>query len=179
MTCTSLILRSGALFDLADPESGRFTLEDIAHGLSHLCRFTGHATRFYSVAEHAVHCSRIAADGFAFEALMHDAAEAIIGDVARPLKSLLPDYKRIEAAVEARVLGAFGLTLPMSAEVKWADEAMLQLEWREVMGQTSAIEGLPVWEHPTVTIGFWSPEEARRRFLSRFDALSPGAMRAV
>src|ERR1700734_2059257 len=81
----SIMLHSGAWFDFAAPHSSRFTIEDIAHGLANICRYSGQCNRFYSVAEHSVLVSEIAV-GFELEALMHDAAEAFLGDITRPLK---------------------------------------------------------------------------------------------
>ena len=90
------MLQSGAWFDFLDPESSDFAIEDIAAGLSNICRYAGQCSGFYSVAEHSLLVSEVAFD-HAYAALMHDAAEAFIGDVTRPLKQLLPDFKRIEA----------------------------------------------------------------------------------
>ena len=66
-------LRSGAWFDLLDPASSDFTIEDIAHGLAHTCRYAGQADGFYSVAEHSILVSKVAL-GHEYAALLHDAA---------------------------------------------------------------------------------------------------------
>src|SRR5690606_19551202 len=70
-----------------DPRPGDVDLEVFAHALSLQCRFGGHCKVFYSVAQHCVLTARILHDSYwRHEALMHDAAEAYIGDVVRPLK---------------------------------------------------------------------------------------------
>lgn len=88
----TLMLASGNRFDLLDPEASEFDIFDIAHGLANVCRYAGQCRSFYSVAEHSILVSEIV-PSFAFEALMHDAAEAFIGDITRPLKALLPEYR--------------------------------------------------------------------------------------
>lgn len=147
-------------------------VEDIAHALAHMCRFGGHVKEFYSVAQHSVLVSRVVPT---MEALMHDAPEAYLGDVTRPLKALLPDYQFIESRVERVVLSAFGVALPMSAEVKMADNVLLATERRDLMPFCAepweclkGVEPLPDEIVP------WSPEDAKRAFIARFRELSPG-----
>ena len=167
----SILCRSGAYFDFEDPDASEFTIEDIAHGLSNICRFTGQCRKFYSVAEHSVRASYIVKPQFAFEALMHDAPEAFIGDVAKPLKALLPDYQRIEDRVERAVLGRFGLTLPMSPEIKTADLQMLKAEQTQAMRNSDAWPALQPLEGAHVALEFWHPALAKSRFLARFKEL--------
>jgi uncharacterized protein len=102
----AIMLHSGAWFDFCAPSKSDFTIEDIAHGLANICRYSGQCSEFYSVAEHSILVSEVA-KGFEFEALMHDAAEAFLGDITRPLKQLLPDFKKIETEVELAVFERF------------------------------------------------------------------------
>lgn len=163
-------LLSGRYFSFEQPTDCRFTVNDVAHALAHLCRFTGHTRRFYSVAEHSVLASRIAPPELRMDVLMHDAAEAFIGDVSSPLKAMLPEYREIEARVAHAVCERFGLSWPMPGAVKRADLAMLQAERMWVIRcreEWACLEGISPGPPPE----FWTPQEARRRFLARYREL--------
>ncbi len=123
---------SGKKFDYLNSTTDDVEIEDIATALSHICRFSGHLPEFYSVAQHSVLCSQIVPPEFAFEALMHDAAEAYCQDIPAPLKALLPDYRRIEERVEQLIRAKFSIIPDMSALVKYADLVMLATERRDL-----------------------------------------------
>jgi len=97
---TWITTNSGKRFDFTQPFDNTFDIHDIAHALAHINRFTGHTDQPYSVAQHSVYVSNIVPPRYALAGLMHDAAEAYLGDVSAPLKALLPEYKRIEHEVE-------------------------------------------------------------------------------
>jgi len=124
----TILTHSGNYFNLLRPDYSTFTVGDIAHALSHICRYTGHVHTFYSVAQHSVAVSHLVPPEHALAGLMHDAAEAFIGDVSSPLKSLLPQYKAIEARVEAVIADRFGLTALMDPRVKELDDRILEDE---------------------------------------------------
>jgi hypothetical protein len=171
----NILLSDGTYFDFDNPSFGPRVVEVIANSLANLCRFTGHGRRFYSVAEHSVHVSRIVPPHLALYGLLHDAAEAFVGDVAKPLKAMLPDYAVIEDRVERALFAHLGLPLPMPPEVKAADRAMLAAEQIAVMGNRDG------WHHTggeapaDVRIEFWGPDESRIRFLSRYRELTEPA----
>ena len=110
--------RSGRQFDFLNPTREQVFLPDIVLALAQINRFTGH-TRFpYSVALHSVFLARALFRDtgdreLAYQGLMHDAAEAYVGDVAQPLKSLLPDYQRVEKRVEKLICEVFKLPFPV------------------------------------------------------------------
>jgi hypothetical protein len=116
------------------------TIEDIAHALSNLCRFTGHTRSFYSVAQHSVlvmdHCALTTTDpSVLLDALLHDATEAFLNDLARPVKyqPQLDRYRAAEAELDAVIRSRFFLPAEMSELVKAADDALLAAEIRDLM----------------------------------------------
>lgn len=92
---------SGKKIDLLDPKPEDIDLLSIGNGLSRICRFNGQIDRHYSVLKHCMLMYEVAkASNESEEALkailMHDASEAYIGDVVKPLKEALPEYQKIE-----------------------------------------------------------------------------------
>ena len=167
-----IMLRSGAWFDFLVPSSCEFTIEDIAHGLANICRYSGQCTRFYSVAEHSVLVSQVV-KGYELEALLHDAAEAFLGDITRPLKQLLPEYKRIEAEVEAAIFERFGLRVPLSPAIKHADLRVLAAEQLQIMPPGTADWAAEMGVQPApVVVKHLEPVEAERRFLAAYHNFS-------
>src|SRR5271165_5200280 len=99
---------TGKKFFPYDPRPEQICIEDIAHGLSMLCRFVGQCRFFSSVAEHSIAVARLLPANLKLFGLLHDASEAYLADLPRPVKAGLPEYKAIEANVE-RVSGKPGL----------------------------------------------------------------------
>jgi uncharacterized protein len=169
----TIMLRSGAWFDFCAPATSEFTIEDIAHGLANICRYSGQCSRFYSVAEHSILVSEVAV-GFELEALLHDAAEAFLGDITRPLKQMLPEYKRIETEVEHAILDRFGVPWPLPPQVKQADLRVLAAEQSQIMpeGTDGWVRGQKVVP-AQIVVRHLSPDEAKHVFLERFKMLHP------
>ncbi|WP_244476657.1 hypothetical protein [Methylobacterium sp. Leaf469] len=166
-----IMLRSGVELDFLDPASCDFTIEDIAHGLSMLCRYAGQCRDFYSVAEHCLYVSD-AVPEHAFAALMHDAAEAFVGDITRPLKQMLPQYKAIELAVEEAIFIRYGVPRPMPRAVKQADLAVLAAEQAQLMpaGTDRWVRAAGI-RPARIRVACMPPAEAKAAFLERFEAL--------
>lgn len=170
----SILLSSGNYFYILDPLASEFDIEDIAHALSHICRFTGHCHTFYSVAQHSVLASHVVPPEHALAGLLHDAAEAFIGDVAKPLKMLLPDYRRIEIQIEGVIAARFELPIPLPNCVKAADRVLLRTEQRDLMHADGHVWSLTEDAEPLPDrIVPLPPAEAKAQFLSRFQELAP------
>jgi uncharacterized protein len=168
----TILTFGGHYFDLMDPEHSEIRLTDIAHALSHICRFTGHTKVAYSVAQHSVSVSNLVPPALAMQGLLHDAAEAYIGDVSSPLKSLLPSYKLIEKRIERAIFERFGLPADMHPDIKTADLIMLGTERRDLMpnacDQPWPCDGKP---ELLMTVVPLPAAEAKAQFIARFLAL--------
>lgn len=111
---------SGSYIDFADPKPEQINFGDIALGLSRECRFNGQTDFHYSVAQHSVLVSLMVPKEYALAALLHDATEAYMRDICSPLKSLIPEYKRIEDALQESIHERFGLPRVLDKEVQVA-----------------------------------------------------------
>jgi uncharacterized protein len=166
---------SGRKVSVINPDASMIDIDDIAHALSMLCRFNGHGRSFYSVAEHSVHTSHEIAPELAFVGLLHDAAEAYIGDVPAPLKRYLSDFQAYEAKMEAAVAEHFGVLVQdfYCAELKRADTQLLVDEKTALM--VPEPEPWPPNAPPPKRperIEAWPQHVAKQRFLERFAELS-------
>ena len=159
-----------------DPDPSVIQVDDIAHALANQCRFTGHTRKFYSVAQHCYLASVIVPPKFALEALLHDASEAYISDIARPVKraeGFGEFYKVAEERLERAIAERFGTPFPMSPEVKEADEALLWAEMRDLMPCDPPEDAVA---YPTL-IEPWAPEQAESYYLKRYYQLNPNKPR--
>ena len=145
-------------------------IEDIAHALSNQCRFSGHTSHFYSVAQHSVHVAELVADKFKFAALMHDASEAYLQDMPTPIKAMMPQYKEAEANLQVLIEQKFGVSMSDFAKivVKEADIKMLATEARDLMGDPQDWPTLQDISPLDARIQPWSPQFAKEQFLKRY-----------
>jgi hypothetical protein len=166
---------TGRAFYPLDPRVKDIVPRDIAHALSMLCRYNGHVQRFYSVAEHCVLVSRAVAPENALWALLHDATEAYMGDMIRPLKRQMPAYVDAEDLLMLAICARFGLTPVCPPEVKAADTRILRDERAALLGPSPqpwlSVEDM---EPLGVTIEGWSPAQAEHQYLTRLRDLWPG-----
>ena len=165
---------SGQLFWPLDAREAEIKLEDLAHALSHLCRFVGHSRHFFSVAQHSVLVSRLCPAADALWGLLHDGSEAYLGDVARPIKYTVcfESYRAAEAKLQALIYRRFGLTGPEPATVKAADTLALHIELRDLVNSSDPAHAAAA--AGAAAIVPHKPEVARHLFLERFTHLVNG-----
>lgn len=120
---------SGTYLNVFNIDPDKILIEDIAHGLSLQCRFSGHTKEFYSVAEHSIWVANMVPHEQRLAALLHDASEAYLTDMPKPIKELMPEYKQIENSLMTAIAQKFGFEWPMSMELVDADKAALEFEW--------------------------------------------------
>ena len=158
------------------PSPEDIRIDDIAHGLANICRYSGACDKRYSVAEHSVHVAwwlyRHAGPQTALAGLLHDAPEALsgFGDVGRPVKVHVPVIKQIEDGIwRLAVAPAFGLPAELPRAVKEADDRIIGDE----VANLKPMAWHARYDRPLgVTLQYWSPAEAEAKFLAAFEALS-------
>lgn len=157
---------SGIWFDFNDPQEDQVEIHDIAHALSMICRYNGHIPSFYSVAEHSCHVADwldVHGHGhLAFAGLLHDTAEAYLGDIVNPMKRLY-EFDRVYAPMEEIVETVIGKKFnvdmyPIDPIVKEADKAVYQWEIENI--RTGKIKG-------------YSQELAYETFIAFFNHYQP------
>lgn len=161
----------GHKFFPLDPNPEAIDIEDIAHALSLNCRWTGHVREHYSVGQHSIWVAYMVDSAHRLSALLHDASEAYLSDVARPVKHH-PDFefyriaeKRLEEAIQAK----YGLFAGMTEQIRTADNRMLATEKRDLVnGEAGTVTGvdLPPYDFKIVPK---PPKEVENMFLKLFE----------
>lgn len=171
-----MLTYSGVAYYPIDPRPSEVNIRDIAHSLSMQCRYNGHCRDFYSVAEHSVYVSRLVPPEHSLVGLLHDAPEAYVTDVPRPLKPYLYNYTELEKINERVIADAFDLPYGIPQCVHEADLDICRTEMDLLMPGTPT----PVsWPRPAprVRIACLAPREAEMLFLSRFAELTHALLR--
>lgn len=169
---------TGIKFHPLNPEFQKICIEDIAHSLSMQCRFNGHTRAFYSVAEHCCHVSDQLPDKLKLAGLLHDASEAYLCDLPKPLKDLsqLSQYRVIERELEFMIEAKFRVIID-NPEIKMADSTMLCTEARQLLNPVHPDWPLPYESYP-IELKCWNPAEAKAEYIKRFEALHGGNLDA-
>lgn len=158
---------TGRQFWPLDPRPEDVDPLDVAHALSLQCRYNGMVARFYSVAEHCVLMSLAVAPEHALHALLHDATEAYVGDMVRPLKNHMPAFRDAEDLVWAAVADRFGIDHEMPAEVHEADSRIVLDERDTLLTTPPAPWALDHLAPLGVRIQGWSPQQAENAYHAR------------
>lgn len=172
---------TGKVINILNPTEDMITLQDISISLSKICRFGGHVSRFYSVAQHSVLVAALCPD-FAREALLHDASEAYLGDVIKPLKLLLgAAYTSLEFNFETVISQKFGLVnnKQVHSVIKRYDLEAYELEY-QALKKDNPIPLLKVMrEHEMITSPWvdpykdiaWEPSYSQMVFSAKYGEL--------
>jgi uncharacterized protein len=121
-------------FHFIDPRPEEIQIQDISLALARKCRFNSYCRFFYSVAQHSIMCAKFCKN-YKLEALLHDAAEAYIGDITRPVKTAFPEIRKIEENIEKAIAAKFNLQYPWPKEIKTIDNILLAVEKRDLFSQ--------------------------------------------
>jgi len=171
---------TGKQFWPLEPRPEDVCIEDIAHSLSMQCRFNGHCSRFYSVAEHSVKVSiEMLIRGYDKQmrlyGLLHDAAEAYCCDIPRPLKSLLKGYGEMEDHIQQVIWQAFGLPEPTISQykiIKHVDNCYLRKEGTILMPNTDDwVSKIVDWDPVYIDIYGLSQSDSKKQFIQIFEEL--------
>lgn len=171
-------LHSGTQFRFKAPTVDMIHFEDIAASIGKMCRYAGHVHTFYSVAEHCCLLMRYARDNMPsvtqrelLTLLMHDATEAYMTDIPRPIKHTLPQFKAFEHVIEAVIAERFNLITPHPTFVKMLDTRILRDERAQAMNPSENDWGTDKLEPLGVKLCLWTPAEAIDNFTGDFQEL--------
>jgi uncharacterized protein len=176
---TYMCTYTGKEFYPLDPNIEAINITDIGHALSNCCRFTGHVKQFYSVAQHSVIVSQLCNPENALCGLLHDASEAYLSDIARPVKytEAMEGYRQIEHGLEQAICSKFNLPFPMPKDVKAADDMALMAEAFVLFTPTPTwvfqrLSGVGLTKPTYKLESCWTPPIAKALFMRRFYELS-------
>lgn len=165
---------AGRRFHPLDPDINEIDIIDIAHALSLNARYCGHTVAHYSVAQHSVYVSQRCSPHLALWGLLHDASEAYLGDVTRPIKRMptFAAYKQAENRLMGAICMRFKLDIREPAEVKEADNRVLYTEAMQLVPRRHADWKQHAEPYPDLIITPWEPKLAEVKFLARYVELT-------
>lgn len=167
---------SGGRVSVLDPLEREINLPDIASSISKQCRFNGHCNDFYSVAQHCVLGAKFALKHFdetiAREFLLHDATEAYMGDLIRPVKVMIPQFADIEKGFWRAISSRFDVPYEHTSETQLLDNIMVTWEKRDLLPNSEAWPRLPdITIYNLPTIKGWGWRKSEREYLKLYERL--------
>jgi len=157
---------SGINFYMLKPKAEDILIDDIAHSLSRICRYNGHTSEFYTVAQHSIACSYLVKEEFSLEALLHDSTEAVCSDLPSPIKILFPDFIEMENDIYEVIAEKFGVSKKIPKEVHFVDKMIVkQYEWDYFMLKKPNPKHKEFYRRFFEFRGF---EQTKKEFLDRF-----------
>ncbi len=171
-------LGEGRVFYPLDPRADEVNIKDIARSLSRIVRFNGHSDKPVSVAQHSVQCVHIAeklvyGPHVTRYMLLHDAAEAYIGDMIRPLKVNMPEFCEAERNVWYVIRQALDIVPVLGSTARWIDNAACAWEKRDMFQSAMPWEGMPNIDNLHLPVMFsWSAHRAEAKFIEEYRRLT-------
>lgn len=160
---------TGRIIDPRNMTTDDIHITDIAHALSNMCRYAGHVSKFYSVAQHSVLVSKLVLPEHALWALFHDASEAYVNDIPSAFKHEMTDYYKWEKKIMRLIVEHYKLkpkTIP--EEVFFADHAICKDEMSALFTPSFLVPE----PYYNILIDPWTPRQAKKEFLARFNKLT-------
>lgn len=160
---------TGRKFHIFNTKPEDIHIRDIAHGLAMTCRWGGQCSRFFSVAEHSVGVAENCPEDVALLGLLHDAAEAYIGDIPSPFKDDISNYRDIERAILKVIFDKYGVSGLNYNPVKAVDERMMHTEAAILLPDSDWIAPSKIYHNHKI-MGL-APAQAEELFLLAFSKL--------
>jgi|AntRauTorcE11897_2_1112592.scaffolds.fasta_scaffold13745_4 5'-deoxynucleotidase YfbR-like HD superfamily hydrolase len=175
--------------DPLKPKQSNIDIEEIAESLSNTCRFNGHCKLFYSVAEHSLNTLKLgeflAGEDLQkltpqeqLQFLLHDATEAYVGDLIKPLKNLIPLFEEIENRFWKVIAKKYKVPVEWHPLLDRADKTCYAIEATHLRkGETfvRALEDVPYDLHPKylekIPIWGYSHQVAKNKFLATYASI--------
>lgn len=171
---------TGKQFDPIAPNPALIDIRDIAHALSNQCRYAGHVSEFYSVAEHSIHVAQVLEKNdldspkLWLSGLLHDSAEAYTTDIPRPIKGYVTGFEPIETRLLTVISRKFDFAFPFSPKLKFVDTSIILDEARTLFRP----EWVESWDiaktHKPLNKVIWAltPHEAESAFLAEYERIA-------
>lgn len=140
---TKLVTFTRRTVDLTKPHHSDIDIRDIAHALSLTNRFGGHTCEPYSVAAHSCHVACLVSRQYALHALLHDASEAYLGNLVKPLKHLVSGFANLEQSFDDAIASRFG--------IKWCPQSFIAVKRADNLALRTELQLFFPWMHSDAT----------------------------